>query len=64
MSAEIIQFTPRPKQHRQSADFSSTDFPTIAFRSAKRADDLVMDHADTAPFEYLAPGEAVGHGEK
>ena len=29
MSADIIQFIPRPKHHREA-----TDFPTIAFRSA------------------------------
>ena len=69
VSAEIIQFIPRPKWRRQSADgsiadFSSTDFPTIAFRSVRRADDLVMDHVDTAPCDYVASGETIGHGGK
>ena len=49
MSAEIIQFIPRPKCDREQ-----TDFPTIAFRSAL-PDDLTMDHADTAPCEYIRP---------
>jgi hypothetical protein len=46
MSAEIIRFIPGPRRCRQP-----TDFPTIAFRS-RIPDDLVMDHADTAPSEY------------
>jgi hypothetical protein len=50
MSAEIIQFIPRPKPHREP-----TDFPTIVFRSAVAPDDLAMDHADTAPCEYVCP---------
>jgi hypothetical protein len=50
MSAEIIQFIPRPKPHREP-----TDFPTIVFRSAAAPDDLAMDHVDTAPCEYVCP---------
>ena len=50
MSAEIIQFIRGPKRHREHSDF-----PTIAFRSAARPDDLVMDHADTAPSEDARP---------
>jgi hypothetical protein len=49
MSAEIIQFMPRPRHDRDQSDF-----PTIAFRSAlpaERAD----DHVDTAPCEYVQP---------
>jgi hypothetical protein len=49
MSAEIIQFISRPKHDREK-----TDFPTIVFRSAV-PDDVVMDHADTAPCEYVQP---------
>ncbi len=52
MSAEIIRFIRGPKRHRELSDF-----PTIAFRSAARADDLAMDHADTAPCEYVPPDE-------
>jgi hypothetical protein len=52
MSAEIIQFIPRPKHDREQ-----TGFPTIAFRSTRPPDDLVMDHADTAPCEYVRPEE-------
>ena len=46
MSAEIIQFIPRPRQGRVQSDFR-----TIAFRSAWPDPDT--DHADTAPSEYL-----------
>jgi len=49
MSAEIIQFIPRPKHEREQ-----TDFATIVFRSAV-PDDLAVDHADTAPCEYVQP---------
>jgi hypothetical protein len=49
MSAEIIQFIPRPNHGREA-----NDFPTIAFRSAARPDDLTMDHADT-PCEFFWP---------
>jgi hypothetical protein len=49
MSAEIIQFIPRPKHREQ------TDFPTIVFRSAM-PDDSTMNRADdTAPCEYIQP---------
>jgi len=47
MSAEIIQFFLRPNHNRDQ-----TDFPTIAFRSAARPDDLTMDHVDTSPREF------------
>jgi hypothetical protein len=50
MSADIIQFIPRPKRDREQ-----TDFPTIAFRSSVRPDDAAIDHTDTAPCEYVAP---------
>jgi hypothetical protein len=50
MSAEIIQFISRPKPHREP-----TDFPTIVFRSATAPDHLTMEHADTAPCEYVCP---------
>ncbi len=50
MSAEIIRFMRGPKQHR-----GQTDFPTIAFRSVERPDDLTMDHVDTAPCEFVGP---------
>jgi hypothetical protein len=41
VSAEIIQFIPRPGR-----DDAPTDFPTIAFRYATR--DTVVVHADIA----------------
>jgi len=47
MSAEIIRLIPRPDRGREP-----TDFPTIAFRSVVKPDDLTMDHADTAPREH------------
>jgi hypothetical protein len=50
VSAEIIRFIRGPKRAREHSDF-----PTIAFRSAARPDDLAMDHVDTAPCEYLPP---------
>jgi hypothetical protein len=50
MSADIIQFIPR-RHH----DRAATDFPTIAFRSAPRPDDLTMDHVDTALCEIVRP---------
>lgn len=46
MSAEVIQFIPRPRQDR-----GQTDFPTIAFRTTVPDPDI--DHADTSPSEYL-----------
>ena len=50
MNALIIPFAPRRDRKRGVIRFS---IPT--------QDDLVMDHADTAPCEYVAPdeGEAV-----
>ena len=52
MSAQIIPFTPRRDRKRRAFDFSIPATPP---------DDLVMDHVDTAPCEYVAPeeGEAV-----
>jgi hypothetical protein len=56
VSAEIIQFIRGPKHDREQSDF-----PTIAFRSAKRPDDLVMDHADTATSEDVPSIAKPGH---
>jgi hypothetical protein len=50
VSAEIIQFIRGPKHNREPSDF-----PTIAFRSAAKPDDLAMDQVDTSPCEYLSP---------
>ena len=50
MSAEIIQFVPRPNRRRKQMDSS-----TIAFRSAPRLDDLTMGHVDTSPGECVWP---------
>jgi hypothetical protein len=49
VSAEIIQFIPRPRHDREF-----TDFPTIVFRSAAH-DHAMDDDADTAPCEHVAP---------
>ena len=38
MSADIIQFIPRPKHRREA-----TDFPTIAFRSAVPSEPVKAD---------------------
>ncbi len=52
MNALIISFAPRRDRHRSVIGFSTPAMPP---------DDLVMDHVDTAPCEYVAPeeGEAV-----
>ena len=47
MSAEIIQFIPRPRH-----DHEQTDFPTIAFRSAVHKS--AVNPADPTPCEYVA----------
>ncbi len=49
MSAKIIQFVPRARDDHRSYESSQS------FRSPPRADDLAMDHADTAPCEYAPP---------
>ncbi|MCA6121925.1 hypothetical protein J6500_08445 [Bradyrhizobium sp. WSM 1704] len=46
MSADIIQFIPRPRRDREQ-----TDFPTIVFRTT--VPDRDIDRPDTAPSEYL-----------
>jgi hypothetical protein len=48
VSAEIIQFIPRPRR-----DDAQTDFPTIAFRTA--AHDPAMAHADAAAGQPVEP---------
>jgi hypothetical protein len=48
MSAEIIQFIPRP-----GCDDTPTDFPTIAFRCA--AQDPAVDPADAAADQPAEP---------
>jgi len=50
VSAEIIQFIPRPRP-----DDQQTDFPTIAFRSA--VSDFAMDHADRVPRGHVLPDD-------
>ena len=51
MSAEIIQFVPRPRRDRDM------DREQVATWSPWRSDDLAMAHADTAPCEYAPPLE-------
>ena len=48
MNALIIPFAPRRDRQRRAIGFSIPTAPP---------DDLVMDHADTAPCEYVAPEE-------
>jgi hypothetical protein len=48
VSAEIIQFIPRPRR-----DDAQTDFPTIAFRSA--AQDSAVDPVDAAADQPAEP---------
>jgi hypothetical protein len=49
MSAEIIQFVPRPRRDR------GLDRESTSSYSPWRPDDLTMAHADTAPCEYAPP---------
>jgi hypothetical protein len=48
VSADIITFIPRRKRKRGLPDFSASALPP---------DDLVMDHVDTSPCEYVRPDE-------
>jgi hypothetical protein len=59
VSAEIIPFVPRLKRQREPMPF-----PPAALRSAPRPDDLTMDHADTAPCEYVPSLDLPGHDVK
>ena len=54
MSAEIIQFVPRPRRDR------GLDRRSTTFYLPSRVDDLAMAHADTAPCEYAPPLEMCG----
>lgn len=51
MSAEIIQFVPRPRRDRDTHPAPSSSWSPL------QADDLTMAHADTAPCEYTPPLE-------
>ena len=51
MSAEIIQFVPRPRRDRDMDHTQSSSWSPL------RVDDLAMAHADTAPCEYAPPLE-------
>jgi hypothetical protein len=59
MSAEIVAFVPRLKRKREPMHA-----PPAAFRSAPRPDDLTMDHADTAPCEYVPSFDPRGYDLK
>ncbi|MEH2496315.1 hypothetical protein V1294_002794 [Bradyrhizobium sp. AZCC 1678] len=48
MSADFTQFIPRPKRGDMQ-----TDFPAIAFRSARQ--DPVTDPVDAAPDKHTGP---------
>ena len=51
MSAKILQFVSKAQRDRSRDEFANV------FRSKAAPDDLVMDHADTAPSECIGPGE-------
>lgn len=56
MSATILQFLPKGR----SGDPDFPGIPVLAAHykpPAKPADDLVMDHVDTAPSEWVAPDQ-------
>lgn len=59
MSAEIIAFVRRLKRKPEP-----THFPPVTLRSAPQPDDLTMDHADTAPCEYVPSLDLPGHDVK
>jgi hypothetical protein len=52
MRGEITRLILRPHPDR-----GQTDFPTIAFRSAARPDDLTMERADAGSGEYMRPSD-------
>jgi len=58
VSGKILQFVPRPRRDRPLRETQA------AFRSAPRSDDLVMDHADTAPCECIGPREEWRAGDE
>jgi len=51
VSAKILQFVSKAQRDRSRDEFANV------FRSKAAPDDLVMDHADTAPCECIGPGE-------
>jgi hypothetical protein len=55
-SAKIIAFVPRLNRKREPMNVRPP-----AFRSTPWSDDLTMDHADTAPCEYLPSFDLPGH---
>jgi hypothetical protein len=59
VSAEVIPFVPRLNRRRKPVHF-----PPASFRSAPPPDDLTMDHADTAPCEYVPSFDLPGHDLK
>jgi hypothetical protein len=59
VSAKIIAFVPRLNRKREPMHL-----PLAAFRSALRPDDLSMDHADTAQYEYVPSFDLPGHDLK
>jgi hypothetical protein len=59
VSAKIIAFVPRLNRRRKPVHF-----PPASFRSAPPPDDLTMDHADTAPCEYVPSFDLPEHDLK
>jgi hypothetical protein len=52
MTAEIIQFIPRPRHNRE------TDFPTIAFKSIPHAPDTLQQQAIEIMNVHIIPHDA------
>jgi len=58
MTAEIVQFVPGLKVQR----FEPSEADRIAAMKFDQAK-INQDHADTAPSEYVAPGDGDGDGD-
>jgi hypothetical protein len=50
MSAEIVRLIPRRKRHH---DRQPSVVRVMAHPSVEKPDDLIMDHFDTSPCEYV-----------
>jgi hypothetical protein len=56
VNAKIVPFVPRLNRKQEPVHLMPA-----AFRSAPHPDDLTMDHADTAPCEYVPCFDVPGH---
>jgi hypothetical protein len=50
MSAEIVQFVPRPNPNRKSLEQQAAEL-------LEQIDPVALRHQDTSPSEYVAPPE-------